>query len=67
MPEITTRQKQAKAAAAKRWNRPDRDELAREYAAQRISDCIEKVLADAPPLTGEQCDRIVAILRRGAA
>lgn len=66
MPGTTTRQLQAKAAAAKRWNSPDRDELAREYAAQRISDCIEKVLADAPALTNEQCDRIAAILRSGA-
>ena len=67
MPKSTTRQLQARAAAAKRWKTDDRDELARDYAAQRISDCIKKVLADAPPLTGEQCDRISAILRSGAA
>jgi hypothetical protein len=66
VPETSTKQLQAKAAAAKRWNRPDRDELSREYAAQRITDCIRKVLADAPPLTDEQRDRIAAILRGGA-
>lgn len=67
MPENSTKQLQAKVAAAKRWNRPDRDDLSRQYAARRISDCIEKVLADAPALTDEQRDRIVAILRGSVA
>ncbi|OFJ55174.1 hypothetical protein BEL07_03085 [Mycolicibacterium grossiae] len=58
---------QAKTAAAKRWNSPDVDNLSREYAARRITDCVKKVLASAPPLTDEQRDRIAAILRGGDA
>lgn len=67
MPKSSTKQLQAKSAAAKRWNRPDRDDLTRDYAAQRISDCVQKILAKAPPLTDEQRERIAALLRAGGA
>lgn len=35
----------------------------REHAAVKIQTAIERVLAEAPPLTDEQRDRIAALLR----
>ena len=57
-----SRELQAKNAAAKRWRKSDRDDIAREYAAQRISDYIERVLAAAPPLSDEQRARLAELL-----
>jgi hypothetical protein len=42
-------------------------ESKRELAEAKIADYIEKVVAEAPPLTDEQRDRIAALLRAGAA
>lgn len=61
------RSKQAKSAAARRWNRPDKDDLARDYAAAKLEDHIRRVVDLAPPLTAEQRDRLAGLLRVGAA
>lgn len=58
---------QAKSAAARRWQTPDRERIERDYAAERIAAYVEKIVADAPPLTNEQRDRLTAILRGGDA
>ena len=58
-----SRELQGLNAAAKRWNRPDRDDIAREYATQRISEFIEKVLDAAPPLTDEQRQKLSELLK----
>lgn len=36
-----------------------------ELAAAKIADYVEKIIAEAPPLTDEQRDRIAALLRAG--
>lgn len=41
----------------------DTTELRREIAAQRLADYITHVVAEAPPLTPAQRDRIAALLR----
>lgn len=70
MPETAPsrlRTMQAKSAAARRWQTPDRERIERDYAAERIAAYVEKIVADAPPLTNEQRDRLTAILRGGDA
>lgn len=52
-------------AAAVRWNKPNQDETARDLATERIADYVRRVVADAPPLTPAQRDRIVTLLRAG--
>lgn len=64
---VKSRKLQGEYAAAKRWNHPNKDDIGREYAEQRIAEYVARVLADAPPLTDEQRDRIAAILRAGGA
>lgn len=44
----------------------DVTELRRELRAERLADHVAKVVAVAPPLTAEQCDRIAVLLRGGA-
>ncbi|WP_283605015.1 hypothetical protein [Mycolicibacterium poriferae] len=61
------RELQGKNAAAKRWDRPDKDQIAAEYAEQRLADFISRVIAEAPPLSDEQRTRIAALLRAGGA
>lgn len=48
---------------------PDADvsDIRRELAAARIQDRIEEVLADAPPLTAAQIDRLTVIMHGGAS
>jgi hypothetical protein len=58
-----SRELQGKNAAAKRWNHPDKDEIGRSYAEQRIAEYIERVLAQAPPLSDEQRTRLAELLR----
>ena len=68
MPETAPsrlRTMQAKSAAARRWQTPDRETLERDYAAERIAAHIEKVVASAPPLTDAQRDRLAGLLRGG--
>jgi hypothetical protein len=42
---------------------PVPDELARDHAAARIEQYVQRIVADAPPLTPEQRDRISTLLR----
>lgn len=51
--------------ASSRRHHPDRDTttLERDLAAARIAAYAEKVLADAPPLTPAQVDRLATIFR----
>lgn len=41
------------------------DSRCQEDAARRFDDCVQKALADAPPLTPDQRERIAAIMRTG--
>jgi hypothetical protein len=59
------RRLQGENASAIRWNHPKKDEIARAYAEERLVDFISKVVAEAPPLTDAQRDRIASILRGG--
>ena len=49
-----SRKLQARKASAKRWNLPNQEAIAADYAEQRIAEYIEKILDDAPPLSEEQ-------------
>lgn len=73
---LTSTSRQARArlgsisATARR--RPDDADAAhavqvarREYAAESLADHIRKVVAEAPPLTPEQRDRLTVLLRGG--
>ncbi|POX90646.1 hypothetical protein C3477_06820 [Mycobacterium kansasii] len=55
------------ADASFRRPHEDHSDIRRELAAAKIAACIRRVLAEAPALTSEQCDRIAAILRGGGA
>lgn len=57
-----TRRAQARHAAAIRWQKPDQDDAARDYAATRIADYVQRIVAEAPPLTVEQRERIARLL-----
>lgn len=57
---------QGRTAAARRWNHPNTDELARDYAAEKIADYIKRTVDAAPPLTTQQRDRLASLLRGGA-
>ena len=67
MPAIDSQRRtlQAKHAAAVRWGKPNQTDTARELAAARLADYIEKVVAAAPPLSAEQRDRLALLLRPG--
>jgi hypothetical protein len=62
-----TRHLQARKAAADRYNHPDREDLARDFAAAKLADEISQTVAKFPPLTDEQCSRLARLLRAGAA
>lgn len=54
----------AKLAAQSRHNPTgDHDQLRRDLAAAKLEEHVSRVVADAPPLTAEQRDRIAALLR----
>jgi hypothetical protein len=55
----------ARTAAARRWDSADKDELAREYAAERLADIIKRTVDAAPPLTSEQRARLSLLLSGG--
>jgi len=57
------RQSAARAGAAARWRHPDADEARRDLAAERISSYVQRILADAPPLTDAQRDKLALLLR----
>ena len=46
---------------------PEAVEARRELANAKISQYVEKVVASAPPLTDDQCERIGVLLRGGDA
>lgn len=54
---------QGQSAAALRWDLPNKDDLARDYAAARLAQYIQRVVDAAPPLTAEQRDRLAVLLR----
>lgn len=58
----------SRAGSAARWGTPD-DAVAarRELAEARIEEYVTRILADAPPLTDSQRDRLAGLLRGGAA
>lgn len=58
--------KRAKVAALSRSRSKDDPELVtarQDLAASKLAQYVEKVVAEAPPLTAEQSDRIAALLR----
>lgn len=58
-----------RVAALTRSRTPDDPELVsarRDLAAERIAEHIAKVVAEAPPLSAEQRDRLAVLLRGGA-
>ena len=65
--EAERRSLQAKHAAAVRWNKPNQGETARDLAAAKLADYIARVVAEAPPLTSEQRERIASLLMGGDA
>ncbi|APE15702.1 hypothetical protein BOH72_11210 [Mycobacterium sp. WY10] len=54
------------AAKAFGPDHPKTIEARRNFRAEKLADHVRKVVAEAPPLTQEQRDRIAAILRGGA-
>lgn len=58
---------QGKSAAARRWDLPNKDDLAREYAVARLADYIKRTVDAAPPLSTEQRDRLALLLRGPSA
>ena len=58
-----TRKLQGQNAAAKRWNKSDRDDIARESAMQRIAEFVKEVLDRAPELTDSQRTRLAELLK----
>lgn len=65
MPDTTTsrRSAQAKHAAAVRWHKPNQTETGRDFAFARLEDYIQRIVADAPPLTDEQRSKLAVLLR----
>jgi hypothetical protein len=62
MPISTKRSALGRHAASVRWQRDDQIETARDLAAARIEEYVERVVSTAPPLTDEQAARIVRLL-----
>ncbi len=56
------------AIALAKKNDPNADvtDLRRQLRAERLADYVAKVVAEAPPLTPAQRDRIAVLLRGGA-
>ncbi len=48
-----------------RWGHADKDEARRDLLASNVEAYVSRVLADAPPLTNEQRERIAALLAPG--
>lgn len=62
----SVRSLQGMSAAARRWDLPNKDDLARDYAAAKLADYIKRTVDAAPPLTPEQRARLALLLRGGA-
>ena len=76
MPETSLATRRAELARAERQKHlnpgdPERVErasqLRRDYAAEKLAEYVAKVVAQAPPLTPAQRDRVAILLRGGAA
>lgn len=63
-----SRQIQGRYAAEQR-HRPGQDhtELRKAFLAAQLEEHIERVVREAPPLTPEQLNRLVVLLRGGAS
>ena len=62
---MSWQQERARIAGLTRSRTPDDPDLVearRRLRAERLAEHVEKVLAELPPLTDEQCQRIVALL-----
>lgn len=55
------------AAGERKADDPELAAARRNLRALRLEDHVTRVLAEAPPLTQEQLERIAALLRVGAA
>ncbi len=73
MPTLSPESRRARGHLASLHARADRvpaeaiAEARRDYAAQALADHIAQVVAQAPPLTNEQRERLALLLRGGAA
>lgn len=66
----TANRERGRIAALSRSRTSDDPELVsarRNLRAARLEDHVQRVLAEAPPLTDEQRERIAALLRAGGA
>lgn len=54
------------AATARHHPEADTTQLRRDLAASHIADYVARVVAEAPPLTSEQRERIASLLMGGA-
>lgn len=53
-----------KLAGSQRWHpEDDHTELRRDLAAAKLEDYVSRLIAEAPPLTPEQLDRVAVLLR----
>jgi hypothetical protein len=63
----TLRRSAARAGAAARWGHASVNESRRDLAAERIASYVERVLAEAPPLTNDQRARLSMLLNGPAS
>jgi hypothetical protein len=56
-----------KLASAGRDNPEAVEDLRRDFEAERLADHIRRLVAEAPPLTAEQKNRLAALLLRDAS
>lgn len=55
------------AAATRHHPATAHDELRRDLKAANLEEYVQRIVAQAPPLTQEQADRIAGLLRVGVA
>ncbi len=55
------------AAATRHHSNSAHDDLRRDLKAANLEEYVQRVVAQAPPLTQEQATRIAGLLRGGAA
>lgn len=56
----------SRLAVSTRWHpHQDQTELRRDLAAAKLEAYVSRVVAEAPPLTAEQLDRVAVLLRPG--
>jgi len=59
------RRASAAVAAAERWGDRNLDDLRRTLATEQLAAYVARIVAEAPPLTAAQRDRIAALLGGG--